>query len=109
MIVAEPGSRYIDHVSPKSGKARDKATEILDVIRETGAELLVLGRDGTPVNTGLHGGINRIIELELGKPYQHAICGIHTNELPLRYIFKDIDGMTSGPNSFSGPIGKEKK
>ena len=38
-----------------------------------------------------------------------AICGIHTNELSLRHIFKDIDGITSGPSSFSVPIGKEIK
>ena len=64
VIVAKPGSRYIVHVSPKSGKARNKATEILYVIRETVAELLVLGYADTPVNIGQHGGINMIIELE---------------------------------------------
>ena len=48
------------HQSPE--KARDKATEILDFIKETGTELLVLCCDGTRVNTGPHAGINRIIE-----------------------------------------------
>ena len=29
--------------------------------------------------------------------------------MPIRHIFKDIDGITSGPSSFSGSIGKEIK
>ena len=106
VIIAEPGSRYIDHISPKSGKAKDVATEIIDVINEISADVVVLGCDGTPVNTGPHGGINRIIELKLGHPCQRAVCGIHTNELILKHIFKDSDGNSSGPTSYSGPIGR---
>ena len=105
-MIAEPGSRYIDHISPKSGKAKDVATEIIDVINEISADVVVLGCDGTPVNTGPHGGINRIIELKLGHPCQRAVCGIHTNELILKHIFKDSDGNSSGPTSYSGPIGR---
>ena len=45
----------------------------------------------------------------MGKPCQQAICGIHRNELPQGHIFKDVDGITSGPSSFSGSIEKEIK
>lgn len=31
---------------------------------------------------------------------------IHTNELPLRHLFTHLDGGTSGPRSFNGPIGQ---
>ena len=31
---------------------------------------------------------------------------LHANELPLRHLFKTLDGATSGPVAFSGPIVK---
>ena len=42
----------------------------------------------------------------MGRPCQQSICGIHRNELTLRYIFIDADGSSSGPNSYTGLIGK---
>ena len=32
---------------------------------------------------------------------------LHLNELPLRHVFQNLDGRTSGPDSFSGPIGRQ--
>ena len=29
------------------------------------------------------------------------------NELPLRPVFQNLDGVTSGPDSFLGPIGRQ--
>ena len=106
VVVAEPGHRYVDHVSPQSSGAADIAKEMLAVIQENDAHPVVIGSDGTSVNTGRNSGVNRRIELGVGRPLQHAICGIHTNELTLRHVFKDADGETSGPSSFKGPIGK---
>ena len=51
--------------------------------------------------------MNRRLELGLGKPLQHAICGTHLHELPLRHVFHNADGGTSGPGGFKGPIRKE--
>ena len=31
---------------------------------------------------------------------------LHANELPLRHLFSNLDGKTSGPRCFTGPIGK---
>jgi len=31
---------------------------------------------------------------------------LHTNELPLRHLFQQLDGGTSGATTFTGPIGK---
>ena len=84
-IIADPGHRYFDHVSP--GKATDKAKEILDLIKDINANPVVIGSDGTPVNTGCHDGVNRLIELGLGKPCQHVICGLHFNELLLKMFY----------------------
>lgn len=42
-------------------------------------------------------------------PLQWSICQLHFNELPLRALFVKIDGPTSGPESFSGDVGKMLK
>ena len=107
VIVAEPGNKYVDHITPLSGRSEDIAAEILNVMAETGAEPVVIGSDGTPVNTGANGGVNRRVEIGLGRPLQQAICGIHMNELTLRYVFLSIDGQTSSPSSYKGDLGKQ--
>ena len=33
------------------------------------------------------------------------ICLLHTNELPLRHFFTNLDGKTRGKDSFSGTYG----
>ena len=38
---------------------------------------------------------------------QHVVCLLHLNELPLRHLFCEIDGVTNGPDSFKGKIGME--
>ena len=103
-IIADPGHRYLDHVSPQTGRAADKAKEILDLIKETNADIVVIGSDGTPVNTGCNGGVIRLIELGLNKACQHTICGLNLNELPLKNNFRSCDGGSSRPTSFKGPI-----
>ena len=42
----------------------------------------------------------------LGRAFQWAICMLHCIELPLRHVFKELDGVTKSPDTFSGPIGK---
>ena len=32
---------------------------------------------------------------------------LYLNELPLRHVFQNLDDVTSGPDSFSGPIGRQ--
>src|SRR5699024_9473271 len=44
--------------------------------------------------------------LYLERPLQRIVCLLHTNELPLRHLFRKLDGETSGPTTFKGPIGR---
>ena len=108
-ILAEPGSYYVDHVTPETGKAKDIAQEILSVLSETDSicSLIGVGCDGCATNTGKNSGIIRRLELSLDRPLQWMICMLHLNELPFRHLFAEIDGPTSGPKSFIGDIGKE--
>jgi hypothetical protein len=111
-LIQEPGSSYLGHVTPNSGTAKEIKTSItaflsLNIINNIAAdELVAVGCDGTNVNTGKVGGVIRLLELDLEKPLQWLVCQLHCNELPLRHLLEHIDGPTSGPRAFSGPIGK---
>lgn len=109
-IISEPGSSYLGHTSPSSGSAKDIAKSIVDylTINNISTEKLeAIGCDGTNVNTGLKGGVIRLLEEKYEKPLQWLVCQLHANELPLRHLVQNLDGSTSGPRGFTGPIGKQ--
>ena len=105
--MSEPGGNYLTHVTPEGGTGRAIARELVDLVRERNIDLVVMGMDGTSVNTGIHNGAIRLTELELMLAVQHIICLLHLNELPLRHLFYDLDGVTTGPDTFKGDLGKE--
>lgn len=111
-IIQEPGSIYVGHVSPTTGTSKDIASALLDFLKESNFlldELDVIGCDGTVTNTGWKTGVIRTIEEEIKRPLQWLICLLHLNELPFRHLFQTLDGETTGPKSFSGPIGSQLK
>ncbi|GBP95516.1 hypothetical protein EVAR_70524_1 [Eumeta japonica] len=71
-------------------------------------DLLAIGCDGTVTNTGKFNGVIRLFERRLQRPLQWIICMLHLNELPLRHLFDYLDGKTSGPSTYNGPIDGEK-
>ena len=102
-LMSELGSQYVGHLSPTAKDARTQAAEIFRCLAANGFDMTLqyIGGDSTYVNTGVHGGIMHYLEEHLG--YRVVIvCELHTNELPLRHIIEEIDGPTSGANSFSG-------
>lgn len=108
-LIEEPSSKYIGHVVPTTGSAK----HIYECIWHYFAEkelsvdhLLAIGCDGTVVNTGPVGGVICLFEKKLNKPLQWLVCQLHANELPLRHLLAHLDGPTSGPRAFSGPVGK---
>lgn len=68
----------------------------------------VIGSDGSVVNTETdsQGGVLWNLEIQLGKPLQSCICQLHIYELPFRHLIEKFDGSTTGPRSFTEPIGK---
>ena len=58
------------------------------------------------MNTGVKKGVIRILETILSRPLQWLVCQLHTNELLLRHLFVYVDGATTGPQAFFGPIEK---
>lgn len=51
-------------------------------------------------------GIIARFENWLKREVHWSVCLLHFNELPLRRLFKHIDGDTQGPRGFKGDIGK---
>ena len=109
-LVAEPGSNYVGHFTPYSGKAKDISEGLLEFCSSHDLylnSLNAIGCDGTNINTGTKGGVIAAVKQSSGRPLQWSICLLHLNELPLRHLMQYLDGVTSGPQSFSGQIGKE--
>jgi hypothetical protein len=106
-IVAFPEEKYVDHITPESGKAQDVVKEILSVLtyRSSLQSLNAVLCDGTVSNTGKYGGVIRRIEDAIGRPTQWLICLLHTNELPLRKFISVLGGgHTTGPSSSTNEI-----
>ena len=107
-VVVEPGSQYLTHFTPESGRAIHQARHLTDIAIGNAADVRVLGCDGTAVNTGRDGGVCRLFELGQDSPraVHWFVCQLHANELHLRAVFHKLDGSTTGPKSFLGPLGK---
>ena len=108
-IVSKPESKYFDHVSPCSRKAKDIASEILSLLNKRSVDtkqIVAIGCDSTAVNTGIKEGVVRLLEKSFKKPIQWFICLLHINELPLQHLFDYLNGPTTGPRAFSGTVGK---
>jgi len=110
VLLEEPGSKYLGHIAPISGNAKSIKSTMTDFFERNNMNLdnlTVIGCDGTAVNTGHKGGIIRLLEMHLNRPLQWFVCLLHGNELPLRHLFEHLDGSTTGPRSFSGPVGTQ--
>lgn len=111
-IIEEPNSKFLGHITPKSGTGKDIADRILEFLedREHKKQLLnftAIGCDGTVLNTGHNNGVISLLEEEIGRPLQWLICLFHGNELPLQHLFCKLDGKTKGPLMFKGEIGQQ--
>ena len=108
-LLDQPSERYLGFATPKSGSgAQSTLDAILEHCSELGIDLSELnccGCDGTNTNTGRLGGIIVLLEQKLQREIQRSICCLHRIELPFRHYFISLDGVTSGPKSFTGPIG----
>ena len=112
VIIVEPGSQYLSHVTPISGHGKVIAGAIYKFLVEEKLQdnpILVVGADGTNSNVGAENGAIHFLEMMLGKAVHYFICQLHGNELPFRAVFYYYDGKPNGPEHWSGPIGKSIK
>ena len=73
--------------------------------RERDAYIRVIGIGGCAVNTGIHNGAMRLVEVKLGQSVQHVICGFHFLELLFWHILSETDWVTRDQDSVCGPVG----
>ena len=101
--------KYIGFFIPESGEARIHAQTFYDYLKKINAvhSLLGLSLDGPNHNVGPDNGFLRQVELLIGRALQWLICLFHMLELLFRALFSVIDGIASGPDSYTGPIGKK--
>ena len=72
-IVSEPESKYFDHVTPGSGKAKDIGSEILSLLHKRSVDSF----DATAVNTGIKGGVVRLLKNHLKSQFSGlSVCCI---------------------------------
>ncbi|CAG9838072.1 unnamed protein product [Diabrotica balteata] len=60
-------------------------------------EIKAVECDGTVVNTGIKGGVIRLLEEHLQKSLQWFVCLLHANELPIQHLSHHVNGNTFGP------------
>lgn len=104
-----PGIYLTHRTVPISGATGEVlAQEAFAVLQEYNSleSIQAILIDNTATNTGPKSGL--VVKLEeLLKRNLHTIgCALHQNELPLRALFRKLDNLTTGPKTFSGPLGK---
>ena len=94
---------------PEDGTGYKIATSVYSAIKDTALEqkLKIVGSDGTAVMTGKSKEFIGLSETLIKRPLQWVICLLRLNELPLRHVFQNLDGVTSESDSFSGLIGRQ--
>ena len=99
---------YLTHVTPEEGTgARGTAQKVVEYLTEVDQleNVTIIGGDSTSSNTGWKEGAIHHIEVAKGEKVLWDICMLHTNELPLRHVMKNLGMETSGANSFVGELG----
>ena len=96
-LIKETGGQSVDHVSPSFGSAPNIIDSIMVYLKPKNQSidtLKVLSCDGTVSKIGYIDGVICLLELRL-------------NQLLFKHLMENIEGNTSGPPSYSGPIRKQ--
>ncbi len=107
----EDNGVYLTHRTiPSEGSTGElQAHETYKVLEEYDSlsTLKAVLLDNTATNTGYKSGLVVKLEQILERKLHTVGCMLHWNELPMRAVFKSIDGESTGPTTFSGTIGKQ--
>src|SRR6218665_2706222 len=98
VLIREPDSEYLGHLKTSSGTILHLTRSILDFVDQNKIDtstLVAVGCDDTIVNTGLRGGVFRLLEEYFKKSMHWFVCLLHTNELPLRHLLVHLVFCTS--------------
>ena len=96
-LLMEPGGKCIGHFTSVTCMSPRILEGIVKFSEDGGVSmnsLIAIGCSGTNVNTGFTGVLTVETEHYLEIPLHWFICKLHANELPLRHLFSNLDGMT---------------
>ena len=81
MIVSEPGSKYFGHITVSCGTAKAISENLIQFLQQHMdlTNLVAIGSDGTSVNRGIHNGVNKKLEMHIGRPLQWFIFMLQIN------------------------------
>lgn len=104
------GSCFLGHMSPelRTGRGLAQATHQFTLQRQI--KLVSPGTtlsDGCSKLAGHKTGVHAELEELRGEALQRVFCVSHMLERPWAKLFEVTDGKTSGPESWTGPIGQE--
>lgn len=112
VLLAEPESTFYGHITQSSDTSSNITKSIIDFLTDNDkrkfniSKLIVLGCDGTNVNTGHKNKVIPLLEKLVSHKLHWFMCLLYTNELPLCHLFQTVDGKAFGLNQYSGPIEK---
>ena len=105
-----PGSyltyREIPLVGANGKLLAEETYNVLEEFNNTNS-LTALLVDNTSVNTGTNSGLVVVLKKILGRNLHCIGYSLHQNKLPLRPIFKKLDGETAAPKSFKEPLAQK--
>lgn len=107
----EPGSKLLRHKLVLVGTANGMADLLKSTISKNEPDIsnfCELGCDGTFVNTEWKRGAVAQLEKYFQATFQWMIYLFHS-ELYLWHLLQSLDGLTAGPNSYSGVVVKQLK
>lgn len=111
IVVKQPGDVFVASVPVTSGSsAAEIFTNIKDHFEKNKMSLqnvVAIGCDGAPVNTGVENGIVRRFEEFLGRPVQWIVCILHLNELIFHRVFAFLDNSSCSPFGYSSDLGHQ--
>ncbi|GBL88465.1 hypothetical protein AVEN_159063-1 [Araneus ventricosus] len=101
VLISEPGSIYIEHVTLISGISHNMKKSILTFFQKKvdRSKLQAVGCDGTRINTDSK--IGKTTRAFYGTSSAIAYS-LHANEFPLRYILHHLDSKTTEPKGYCG-------
>jgi hypothetical protein len=106
---SEDSGEYLGHCRPQSGTGRAVASAVLEHFAKYDTDLSkmqIVLTDGTSKMTGCSTGAVAVLERRLGHVLQRSGCMLHHIEKPYEHLHEHYDGVTTGPASYSGPLGK---
>lgn len=111
VIVKQPGDVFVASIPITS---RSSAANIFDAMKEylkkndiSLRNVVAIGCDGAPVNTGVENGIIRRFEEFLGWPIQWIVCLLHLNELMFHRLFALLDSSSCSPHGYASELGHQ--